>query len=171
MLEKKNSILLIFAAVVLVLAAGIEARNGGDQGKDSRGRERVNRPLGGVGQMKPDETTVQDAIDNIASALEFKDKIDTVRSILSGSKLIKSFAQPVAGINRTFLLKTKRGYECFRIYNSFTGENHVNNYARGDKEEEVMESCRSFFELPPPEVHVAKFLSEANSASDTDSSL
>ena len=99
-----------------------------------------------VGGTSPSTTTIEKAIQNIKAAEQFKSLSDqaTLANALQGAVLLKYFTQVVAGSNKTFLLETTRGIECFRVYNRFDGYKRVINYARGDDEEEVLAQCLSF---------------------------
>ena len=82
----------------------------------------------------------------------------TLTKILSSAKVTQAYTQVVAGINKTYVLKTSRGYECFKIYIDLEDKKELINYSRGQNESEVYSRCRSFRDVPPSQVLVSSAL-------------
>ena len=108
----------------------------------------VNAQLGMmVGGPTESTTTIQEALKVISSAEEFA-KIpkatQNLKKIFGQAKVLKYTSQVVAGTNKAYLLSTKRGFECFRIYVRFTGKASLSKYGRGTSEDNVWGECTNF---------------------------
>ena len=99
--------------------------------------------VGGV-QKSSKKISVKDAVDQIVSAVELAPRAAELRTLLTGAKIVEYSTQVVAGINKYILLKTNRGYECFRIWEQLSGENSLQMYSRNKCRKATDEGCRKF---------------------------
>ena len=84
------------------------------------------------------------------AAFSTRDRQGFLADLFKDATLLKTLTQVVAGTNYTFLFKTKRGLECFKVYNSFDGSTSLIRYAHGDQEASVLRDCRSFSNMKEP---------------------
>ena len=136
---KASSLRTLLLLLTVAATLGVLNATGGD-----------GRPilLGGNHQS---DATLADALKNIKQAAEFAsaDARSLLDALLKDTRLVAHYSQVVAGSNETYVFQTRRGFECFKIYNRFDGkEISLLNYARGEIQSDVTSKCGSFRDIP-----------------------
>lgn len=71
-----------------------------------------------VGGNTKENVSLKEVTRNVLAVSQFKghESKSALKKILSSAKVTQAYTQVVAGVNKTYVLKTSRGYECFKIY-------------------------------------------------------
>ena len=71
-----------------------------------------------MGGNTKENVTLKEVRQNVLAISQFKgqESKSVLKKILSSAKVTQAYTQVVAGVNKTYVLKTSRGYECFKIY-------------------------------------------------------
>ena len=101
----------------------------------------LKKPLG---NDKSTTITLNQGVAWILAMEEFTslDKKENLAQILLNSKLDSSYSDRYIAEKRTILLRTPRGYECFKFMRKKSGKLSLLNYARGMGRLAVYQCCR-----------------------------
>ena len=114
-----------------------------------------------VGAPGLSRESLDDAKNFLLRVPKLKAKRNAVLHLLKGAEYLKSTSQVVAGENHVYLLKTNRGFECFRIYEPLFEEKcELSRYSRGKNEAKVWNECQSFWGAIPSSKNVKRFLAK-----------